>query len=86
MAFPSLSIGTSWASSSTSIPLDWIVTSARTASTRSSSDEAPVTVTVSGSTVVGPTVRPSGTGPWTTFTGTSREVSWSSSTVAMSGT
>ena len=45
----------------------------------------PVTVTVSGSTVVVPRVRPSGTGPWTTSTGTSRDLSSSSSTVAKAG-
>ena len=46
-ALPSLSTATSWASSSTSMPLDWIVTSARTASTFDTIEVAPVTVTVS---------------------------------------
>ena len=67
-ALPSLSIGTSWASSSTSIPVDWMVTSARTESTWATSEAAPVTVTLTGSTVVVPRVSPSGTGPWTTLT------------------
>ena len=44
------------------MPVDWMVTSARTASTFETIDAAPVTVTVSGSTFVVPTVRPSGTG------------------------
>src|SRR3954452_19325830 len=84
-AFPSLSTATSCASSSTSIPVDWMVTSARTESTFDTIDWAPVMVTVSGSTVVGPSVSPSGTGPWTTSTRTSSEVSSSSSTVATGG-
>ena len=84
-ALPSLSTGTSWASSSTSMPVDWMVTSARTASTWATSDAAPVTVTVAGSRSSCPRVSPSGTGPWTTFTGTSRDLSWSRVTVAKAG-
>ena len=85
-ALPSLSTGTSRTSSSTSIPADWIATSARTESTCETSDADPETVTVSGSTVTLPSVSPSGTGPWTTLTGTSaRDTRLSSSTVANCG-
>src|SRR3954462_9074011 len=84
-AFPSLSTATSCASSSTSMPVDWIVTSARAEATFDTVDCAPGMLTVGGSTVVGPSVSPSGTGPWTTSTGTSREVNSSSSTVANAG-
>ena len=78
-SLPSLSTGTSWTSSSRSMPVDWIVTSARTESTWSTIEAAPDTVTTDGSTVVGPRVNPSGVAPWATLTGTSCLVfSWSS--------
>ena len=69
-----------------SSPLAWIATSARTASTLATTDAAPDTVTVAGSTVTGPRVSPSGAGGWTTLTGTpARDTSWSSWTVAKFG-
>ena len=86
-ALPSLSTGTSWTSWSTSIPADWIDDVGADGSRPVEIDDAaPETVTVSGSTVTSPRVSPSGTGPWTTLTGTSARVSSpSSSTVANCG-
>ena len=68
-----------------SIPVGWIRTSARAASTRRTIDSAPDTTTVVGSTTVSPSVRPSGTTPCSTLTGTSFVLSGSSWMLAHAG-
>ena len=69
-ALPSWSIGTSGTSWSILIGGSWTITEARTAATVETTDLGPVMVTSSGTTVVSPRVRPSGTVPCSTRTGT----------------
>ncbi len=84
-ALPSLSMAVSSTSWSMSIPVGWIRTSARAAATRRTIDSAPDTTTVGGVTTVAPSVRPSGTTPWSTLTGTSFVLSGSSWMLAYAG-
>src|SRR4051812_33308248 len=82
---PSWSIGVRGTSWLTVNPPGWITTVARAATTASTTDAGPVTLTDSGVTVVAPTSVPSGGAPRSTVTGTDRVLMSSSWTVITSG-
>ena len=82
LPLPSMGVSAnSWSISIASV----IWTSARAHTTCATIDAAPDAVTSVGATVVGPTSRPDGVGPWSTFTGTCTVTSLSSWTVAKAG-